>query len=95
MRLYYNNLKVMCDVLQQAGWTDIEPTYKRELCEIDYEFDIDVSRKDVEEYFGDRVSEELFDFIDLDMLEGDDNFIEFMIEKYEDKAQAEADDSYS
>lgn len=93
MTLYYN-FEMMCSV-PVSSWGGDEPKYRREMCDIDHEFSVDVSRKDVEEFFESKISEELFDFIDLDMLESDDDFIEFMTEKYEDKAYADAEDQYS
>lgn len=81
----------MCDVQQPAGWSDLEPEYKREMCEFDYDYEVDVSKEDLEDYFGNEISDELMDFIDIDELEEDEDFIEFMEEKYEEEATESAE----
>lgn len=85
MYLTYN-FEVMCDVQQPAGWTDIEPRYKRELCDIEYDYHVNVGRKDLEEYFGHEISEELLEFIDVEGIEEDEDFIEFMKDRHEEEA---------
>lgn len=83
----------MCRVQQDAS-THIEqdwdePHYKKELQEVDYEFSTHITLDDIEDYFGIAINDELYVFLDIDMLELDSSFIEFMTDKYYETAQAE------
>lgn len=89
MELVYN-FEVLCTFQHDAsthinnGW--FEPRYYKERCTVEYYYDVDISKTDLEEYFGHTISPELFSYIDVEALEEDGDFIEFMMDKYNDKA---------
>ena len=99
---------IECDVLESEaahinnGW--FEPHYHRELCEVDFDFDVDIAFKDFFDYikpygFENWKEDERFvyerayrdvwhsSWFRLDDLEEDEDFIQFMKERYEDDAR--------
>lgn len=79
-----------------------EPHYKTEVGEVEYEYDVTISPEDIYEYLLGNTKapsqsynqgffnacEELFrlDLLRIDDLEDDEDFIEFMKDKYEEEA---------
>lgn len=82
---------------------DIEPQYKKEICEVDYDYEVSISEEDIIEYLapinfkgfsfffqigfktaiGLAINEDLINFGEL---EDNEDFINFMTEKYREKA---------
>lgn len=82
-----------------AGW--FEPHYEVVYEDVDYEYEVEVSGDDLAEFLKFRNGNDDYnlgfkhaceqilnsDFFDLDALEKDEDFIEFMTEKYEEEAK--------
>lgn len=51
-----------------------------------WDYEVEITKENLEEYFKQPISKELFKFINFDELDGDEYFNEFMKEKYEDEA---------
>ena len=108
MILNYVFEDIMCDVEYDAGthinngW--FEPHYHREPCEVEYDYDVDITFKDFFDYIKpydfrnwkedrqhayERACRDVFNssWFNLDDLEEDEDFIDFMKERYEDDAR--------
>ena len=108
MILNYVFEDVMCDVLYDGathinnGW--FEPHYCKKLCEVNYDYEVDVTFKDFFDFIKpfdfnhwgkdgrliyERACKDVWDsdWLKLDELEKDEDFIQFMKERYEDKAR--------
>ena len=101
MWLEYHFKDIMCEV--EVEGRGEEPNLIKKLCEVDYDYKVSISEKDIIEYlspinFKDLsrdfqvgfkagisyvIAEDLFNFDDL---EDNDDFINFMTEKYREKA---------
>lgn len=97
MNLHYYFEDIECDVLCDTG-THInngwyEPHYHRELCNVEYDYEVDISTEDLAEFLGVELNEQsektLEKFIDVfgATIEEDEDFIDFMTQKYEEKAR--------
>ena len=58
MWLEYHFKDIMCEV-DITTPLDIEPQYKREICEVDYDYEVDISEEDIIEYLAPRNMKEL------------------------------------
>ena len=113
MKLHYIFEDVSCEVLESplahinSGW--YEPHYRKEVCDVEYDFDIKVSYDDVFDYlcpsdFHKWSKEEqnayvkgfdaLWDnnLVYTEDLEYDDNFYDFMKERYKEEAREAFDE---
>lgn len=108
MYLHYVFEDIECEVLESPSthinnqW--FEPHYRRELCEVDYDYEVDVCFKDFFDFIKpfdfdhwkeegqhafERACRDVWSstWFNLDGLEEDEEFIEFMKDRYEDQAR--------
>ena len=108
MYLHYVFEDIECEV-QYDEATHInnqwfEPHYHRELCEVDYDYEVDITFKDFFDFIKpydfdhwkddgrfayERACRDVWnsDWFSLDALEEDEDFIQFMKDRYEDDAR--------
>lgn len=115
MYLSYHFEDIECEVLESQsahinnGW--FEPHYHRELCEVDYDFDVDITFKDFFDYIKpydfenwkedgrfayERACRDVWrsSWFRLDDLEEDEDFIQFMTDRYEEDAREKCQEDY-
>ena len=111
MTIRYNFYDIYCKVPNDIGHynnIDDEPSYKSEMCEVDYDYEVEVDFDDVFDFIKPNAFDEwdnekqsaykkaftdLYDYVDLYKLEENEEFVEFMTDKYEYKAHDECQDS--
>lgn len=115
MILYYLFDNIVCRVPHGAG-THIdngwyEPHYREEICEVDYEHEVDVKFEDFFDFMKphgfdkwaedgrfayERACRDMWnsDWFDLYSLEENEDFIDFMTDKYEREARYECEDRH-
>lgn len=93
LHYYWENVEVNyeCDY----GGYSLSPHTRTRVQDVEYDFYVDIQDEDIIEYInGDketsiRLLDLLHNCIDYDYLEEDDDFVDFMKEKYEDEAWEE------
>lgn len=108
MWLEYHFKDIMCEV-EITSPRDYQPFYKKQLCEVDYDYEVSISAEDLIDYLAPRNMKQLSqdfqvgfetaigraifeDLINFDNLEDNEDFIEFMTEKYREKAHEKCED---
>ena len=108
MWLEYRFKDIMCEV-EASNPRDLQPSYEKKFCEVDYDYEVSISEEDIVGYLepcnmkelsqdfqvgfktaiGHAINEDLINFGDL---EDNEDFIEFMTEKYREEAHEECVD---
>ena len=93
MKLVYYFDNVRCVELADNQYGAVSPRYTERYRDIEYEYNHDISVDDVNEYFN-IDGKDIFEFINIEWLEEDAGFIDYMTDKYQDKAYQECVERY-
>lgn len=98
--------KMDVEVQKEASPTDLSPDFETQRREVEYTYSVDPSEEDVADYYApylcarhDRgiilsTIEKIWDYLDLDGLEEDEDFMNFMKDRYESEAYEECEREY-
>lgn len=91
---------------KETSPTDLSPDFEIQSKEVEYTYSVEPSEKDVADYYApylcarhDReiilsTIEKMWDYLDLDRLEEDEDFMDFMKDRYESEAYEECEREY-